>query len=185
MLQHSSTKQSQRGNVSQHPSEMSSCAAEPYSLTLKSQGFIKKQKKGKTTLTNDDQEMQKKCIKKAKKRQLVKKSAYQKAKKLQKETKKKQKKTQTAVQTKANKTHKKCTCTTKFHTPPFLCDFFRCLLHFMCDFLHFFAFFVRFLCVFLRFFAFSQGNAQKMQKKSKTKTQIQSKKMQRQRPERF
>ena len=39
----------------------------PYSLTLKSQGFIKKQKICKTTLTYDDQEMQKKCVKKQKK----------------------------------------------------------------------------------------------------------------------
>ena len=65
--------------------------------------------------------------------------------------------------TKANKTHKKCTCTTKFHTPPFLCDVFSMFVRFMCDsFLQV----LRFLRVF---FAFSQGNAQKMQTKRKYK----------------
>ena len=103
--------------------------------------------------------------------------AAKKCKRKPKKAKKKHAKQQFKKRrTKANKPHKKCTCTTKFHTPPFLCDFFRCLRVLCAMFLHgvfLFAFFVRCFClcfvVFFVFFVFSQGNTQKIRKSRKQK----------------
>ena len=121
--------------------------------------------------------MQKKCIKK---RQLVKKSAYQKAKKMQKEARKTAKKEQNSSSKKNAKTmQKKCTCTTKFHTPLFLCEFFfffSMFVRFMCDWVAFVCIFCAFVVLFFAMFfcVFSRkrtNNAKNIAKK----TQIQSK----------
>ena len=113
--------------------------------------------------------MQKKCIKKKKTKAAGQKECISKSKKHAKGSNSK----------KANKTKKKPnkrTCTTKFHTPPFLCDVFSMFVHFMCDL---FAFVVRFWCIFLNgLFVFSQGNAQKMQKKIAKQHKYKAKTMQ-------
>ena len=116
--------------------------------------------------------MQKKCIKKKAAGQ---KECISKNKNAKGSQKKCQKKKAEQQFKKKAKNAKKNAHTTKFHTPPFLCDFWWHFWHFLRFLgmrLHFLCFFVR---VFLRFFAFSQGNAQKMKKNAK-KTQIQSKK---------
>ena len=86
---------------------------------------------------------------------------------MQKEARKKSKKKQNSSSKKAKNMQKPCTCTTKFHTPPFLCDFFACFFAFLCVFFSFFcAVFLRsFFCVFSR-----------KRTKNAKKSQIQSKK---------
>ena len=115
--------------------------------------------------------MQKKCIKKKAAGQ---KECISKNKNAKGSQKKCKKKSRTAVQKKSKKC-KKNAHTTKFYTPPFLCDFWWHFWHFLRFLgmrLHFLCFFVR---VFLRFFAFSQGNAQKMKKKTLKKRKYKAK----------
>ena len=121
----------------------------PYSLTLKSKGFIQTQNKSKTTLRNDDQEMQKKSMKKAKKA-AGQKECISKSTKLAKGSHKKMQPNAKELfkqrKTKANKPHTACTCTTKFYTPLFLSVYLYLQCCVLCAILHIY---IYIYCVFL------------------------------------
>ena len=121
--------------------------------------FNKMQNKCKTTLRNDDQEMQKKGMKNAKEA-ACQKECISKSTKITKGCRKKANKTQNIRLKKYAKQQQQNAQTMhQFHTPPVLCVFFGAF------FVRFLAFFWQFFCIFCAFFfAFSQGNAQKMQK---------------------
>ena len=155
----------------------------PYSLTLKSKGFIQTQNKSKTTLRNDDQEMQKKSMKKAKKA-AGQKECISKSTKLAKGSHKKMQPNAKELfkqrKTKANKPHKACTCTTKFYTPLFLSVYLYLQCCVLCAILHIyiyivFFFFWRFVFAFLLFKLLFQGNAHNIQKQQTTQKDRQSK----------
>ena len=100
--------------------------------------------------------MQKNCIKRQQS-SWSKRVRIKKQKQCKRKPKKKAKKSRTAVQKKKNMQKNMHMHNQFSHT--ILCDFFAL----------FFSLFVRFLCVFFHFCAFSQGNAQKMQKKQTQK----------------
>ena len=162
------------------------CYDVPYSLTLKSQGFIKKntQKLCKTTLTYDDQEMQKQCTKKTYNKCSWSKRVHIKKKKMQKEaTKNKQNTKQQLKKAKQKRTKR----TKNAHAQPNFTHHLFCAMFF-----HVCASYVRFFwhvfCIFCAFFALFSVFSRKRTKNAKkiaNKRKYKAKQMQRQRPERF